>query len=75
MSVPNYPMIAVGTAFLRQLVICLPLVVNNNIYLSHIVDNFIFGINVPDYPNIAVETTFLQKNIICLLLVVNNNKN
>ena len=35
------------------------LVVNNNKYLSHVVDTIIFGISIPDYPCIAVETTFL----------------
>ena len=39
--------------------ICLLLVVNNNKYLSYIVDNIIFGISVPDYPSRTVETTFL----------------
>ena len=32
------------------------LVVNNNKYLSHVVDNIIFGINVPDYPTRTVES-------------------
>ena len=35
------------------------LVLNNNKYLSYVVDNIIFGINVPDYPSRTVETTFL----------------
>ena len=35
------------------------LVVNNNKYLSHVVDNIIFGISVPDYPSRTVEITFL----------------
>ena len=33
------------------------LVVNNK-YLSHFVDNIIFGISVPDYHKTTVETTF-----------------
>ena len=36
-------------------------------YLSHVVDNIIFGISVPDYPRISVEITFLGKIIMCLL--------
>ena len=32
------------------------LVVNNNMYLSYVVDIFIIGINVLNYPSIAVET-------------------
>ena len=35
------------------------LVVNNNKYLSYVVDNIIFGISVPDYPSRTVETTYL----------------
>ena len=37
------------------------LVVNNNKYLSHIVDIIKFGISVPDYPSSNVETTFLEQ--------------
>ena len=32
------------------------LVVNNNKYLSHVVDIIIFGISVPDYPSRTVVT-------------------
>ena len=35
------------------------LVVNNNKYLPHVVDNIIFGINVPDYPSRTVESKSL----------------
>ena len=34
------------------------LVLNNNKYLSYVVDNIIFGISVPDYPSRTVESTF-----------------
>ena len=43
------------------------LVVNNNNYLSYVVDNIIFGISVPDYPSRNVETTFWDNSEICLL--------
>ena len=35
------------------------LVVNNSNYLSHVVDDIIFGISVPSYPCITVESEFL----------------
>ena len=37
------------------------LVVNNNKYLVHVVDNIIFGISVPDYLSRTVETTLLAQ--------------
>ena len=37
------------------------LVVNNNKYSVHVVDNIIFGISIPDYPSRTVETTFLAQ--------------
>ena len=39
----------------------------NNKYLSHSVDNIVFGISESDYPRITVETTFLLNFTICLL--------
>ena len=42
------------------------LVLNNNKYLSYVVDSIIFGISVPDYPSRLVETTFLGQFCICL---------
>ena len=41
--------------------ICLLLVVNNNKYLSCVVDNVIFGNSVANYPSGTVETTFLAQ--------------
>ena len=54
-------------------------VVNNNKYLSYVVDNIIFGISVPDYPSITVESnslrSFLNFSKFCLLYIhINNNK-
>ena len=37
------------------------IVINNNKYLSYIVDNTIYGISEPDYPSRIVETTFLAQ--------------
>ena len=42
------------------------LVVNNNKYLSYVVDNIIFGISVPDYLSRTVESNSLR--IFCNLL-------
>ena len=36
--------------------ICLLLILNNNKYLSYVVDMIIFGISVPNYPSRTVET-------------------
>ena len=44
------------------------LVVNNNKYLSHVVDIIKIGISVPDYPSSNVEITFLVQFCICLHL-------
>ena len=40
--------------------ICLLLTVNNNKYLSYVVDSIIFGISVPDYPSRTVESKSLR---------------
>ena len=55
------------------------LVVNNNKYLSHVVDSIIFRISVPDYPSRTVESNslrlFWNLCIFCLLYIhMNNNK-
>ena len=55
------------------------LVVNNNKYLSYVVDNIIFRISVPDYPSRTVESNslclFWNFCIFCLLYIhINNNK-
>ena len=42
------------------------LFVNNDKYLSYVVDNNIFGISIPDFPSSNVETTFLRQFCICL---------
>ena len=42
------------------------LVVNNNKYLPHVVDNIIFGISVPDYPSRTVESKSLR--LLCNLV-------
>ena len=53
----DYPSIHVGTTSLGQVWNLFTFhVVNNNIYLSHVVDNIIFWISVPDYPSRTVET-------------------
>ena len=36
------------------------LVVNNNKYLTYVVDNIIFGISEPDYPSRTVESKYLR---------------
>ena len=46
--------------FLHNSEISLLLVVNNNKYLSYVVDNIIFGISVPDYPSRTVESNSLR---------------
>ena len=56
---PITPVQALKPRFWNNSEICLLLVVNNNKYLSYVVENFIFAINVPDYPSGTVETTFL----------------
>ena len=55
------------------------LVVNNNKYLSYVIDNIIFGISVPDYPSRIVESNSLRLFwnfcIFCLLYIhINDNK-
>ena len=43
------------------------IVVNNNKYLSYVVDNIIFVISVPDYPNKTLKPRFWYNSEICLL--------
>ena len=49
------------------------LVVNNNKYLPHVVENIMFGISVPDYPIRTVENNSLRLfwnfGIFCLLYI------
>ena len=59
--------------------ICLLLIVNNNKYLTHVVENIIFGISVPGYHSRTVESNSLRLywnfSIFCLLYIhINNNK-
>ena len=55
------------------------LVVNNDKYLSYVVDNIIFKISVPDYPSRTVESKSLQLfcnlvySIYIIFIYVNNN--
>ena len=42
------------------------IVINNNKYLSYVVDNIIFGISVPDYPSRTVESKSLR--LLCNLV-------
>ena len=68
-SVPitsNYPSKLLKPRFWDTYVLVYILVVNNNKYLSHVVDIIKFGISVPDYPSSNVETTFLGQFCICL---------
>ena len=60
-NVPDYPIITVETHFWDEFEIFVFLVVNNNKYSSHAVDNMIFGISAPDYPIITVESAFLGR--------------
>ena len=46
----------------------------HSVYLSHIVDNIIFGINAPGYPIIPVETTFWDDLEICLHFIHTYNQ-
>ena len=76
---PITPVVTLKPCFWDNSVFVYILVVNNNKYLSYVVDNIIFGISVPDYPSRTVETNslriFWNFCISCLLYIhINNNK-
>ena len=56
---PITPVEPLNPRFRHNSEICLLLVVNNNKYVSCVVDNVIFVISVANHPSVTVETTFL----------------
>ena len=58
---PITPVEPLKARFWHNSEICLLLVVNNNKYVSCVVENFVFAISVPDYPSRSVESTFLAQ--------------
>ena len=57
---PITPVEPLKPCFWNNSEICLPLVVNKNKYLPHVVDNIIFKISVSDYPSRTVESKSLR---------------
>ena len=73
------PVVTLKPRFWDNSVFVYILVVNNNKYLSYVVDNIIFGISVPDYPNRTVESKslrlFCNFGVFCLFYIhINNNE-
>ena len=57
---PITPVIKLKPRFRDNSVFVYILVVNNNKYLSYVVDNILFRISVPDYPSRTVESNSLR---------------